>query len=150
MSFSFYSLDFGENKKQACQKLGVDRILHGSKEKENLAIGILHFSNVHLMPLCFYKRPKLVPILISNNNRNAKRIFTFTEKMVKSENRFSIYFCREPSTEAITNSESGITKLSPQELHSEHQAVMALNCFSDHLHFVSIYFVHLLPRCFLR
>ena len=46
----------------------------------------------------------------------------------------------------------GITKLLPWERHraSQHQATMALNCISEHLHFTSIYFVHLLTRCILR
>lgn len=49
-----------------------------------------------------------------------QRGFSLLQKKVKSENSFSICFCREPSREAVhtPNSESGITKHFPQELPS--------------------------------
>ena len=95
------------------KNMEYDRILHGS-----IAFSYRYprFSKVHFTPPCFYKRPKLAPIFI-NNDKHAKRIFTFTKK-VKSENRFSICFGREPSTEAVRTPVSGTSKLLPQELYS--------------------------------
>ncbi|CAD7671529.1 unnamed protein product [Nyctereutes procyonoides] len=56
------------------------------------------------------------------------------------------------SAACTPNIESGITKLLLWELHSasQHQAAIALNCVSEHLCSLSIYFVHLLAKCVLN
>lgn len=49
-------------------------------------------------------------------------------------------------------SESGTTKLLPQELYSasQPQASITLNCVREHLCFIWVYFVHPLARYILR
>ena len=75
------------------------------------------------------------------------------KKKVKSKNNIQCFVLQQAILEAAGNpsSESGTTKLLPQELHSasQHQATIALNCACEHLYFILIYFVYPLASCVL-
>lgn len=84
--------------------------------------------------------------------RNLKRIFTFTEKKVKSKNSVPRLFPGEllqrqwaPGTARVAPP----SELLPRDLHSarQHQAATALNCVCEYLCFISIYFVKLFFGC---
>lgn len=95
--------------------------------------------------------------LFSLSERNQKRILAFIKKKKKSrkQKQYSAFVLQESlwrQCDPRQNSESGTTKLPPQELHSaaQHPAAIALNCACEHLCSTLIYFVCPLARCVLR
>ena len=103
------------------------------------------------MLLHFYER--FASHQFSLSKRNLKRIFIFTKnkkiKRQKLKLAFSICFAESSYTGSAHPAQSAPYQLFPGN-HSQHQAIVALNCVCEHLFFILVYFVYLLTRRFLR
>lgn len=107
------------------------------------------FQKFLLHHFTFYKRPTLV--LVFANQKDSKDDFKFYKKWWKVKIVFSL-FCNKPLVRQVCTmtSKSGTAELFPWELYYlSYQATHRFK-LSEHLCFVSIYFVHLLAKCVLR
>lgn len=112
--------------------------------------GIPHFLQVRVITFNFYKRP--TSVLIFTNWKRSRKNLCFYEKRRKAKRAFGVRFAASPYRGSVhPSSESGPSKLLPQELYSasQYQAIRALKCVCEHLCFISIYCVHPLARCVL-
>ena len=82
---------------------------------------IPHFAKVHLAPLCFYERPRLVPVVASQ--KKSEEDFHFYEKRQKKKIVLDVCFAVAVTEAQLTpSSDAGTTKLLPRK-HSQHLSI---------------------------
>jgi len=107
------------------------------------------FSEVLIIPLCFFERPTLV--LVFANQKKSKEDVCFMKKSKKQKSCSVLVYSETLRSQHTPDSTCGAAQLLPRELHSasQGQATIVLNCVCEHLCFISIYFVRPLARCVL-
>lgn len=83
----------------------------------------LHFSKVHVTPLCFYRRPTLVPVSLTK--RNPKRIFASTKRGGKQKQWSFVSYRAIIEAAGTQHSESGLAKLLPGN-HTQNLSIRPL------------------------
>ena len=80
---------------------------------------------------------------------NLKRIFAFVKRQ-KAEIALRICFAVSLYGDSVRSEQLVVPPSSFPGNHTQHQADRALNCVSERLCFISVYFVHPLARCVLK
>lgn len=108
-------------------------------------VGAPRLSKACFTSLYFYERP-----VFSNLKKSKEYFHSYEKKKWKFKVAVSVNHYR--GSAHTQSGERGSTKLLLRELHSssQHPTSIALNCVSQPLCFISIYFMHSLARCVLR